>query len=79
MIALSRLTWQLIGSGGIVALLVTSCVMRDHAIENRGAERQAAKTEKANTNAANQGKSAAAKSVSGGVRGQQRDPTTRND
>ena len=37
MLGLSRFTLQVLASGGIIAALVTSCVVRDRTIEQRGA------------------------------------------
>lgn len=78
MFGLSRLALQLIASGVISLGLVTSCVVRDRSIENRGAAKQSAKIEKANDHAAKLGSGAARKSGDDRVRGQL-DPTTRND
>ena len=66
-----------LGAGLVVALVVVRAmdVSKQRAI---GEERAVVKIEKATDNATKLGTAAAAKSVSGGVRGQ-RDPTTRND
>lgn len=66
-----------LGAGIVLALMVvrTMDVSKQQAI---GEDRAVAKIEKATDNATQIGTAAAAKSVSGGVRGK-RDPTTRND
>lgn len=69
--------WKIITAGGIVAVLVSSCALRDMKIETRGAEKAVAKIEKANKNAVEKGKRAADRSRDPGVRGMV-DPTTRD-
>lgn len=44
---LSRLAVQVIASGAVVSLLVGSCVLRDRAIERKGAAKVVAKIERA--------------------------------
>ena len=70
--------YQFVAAGAIVAVAVTSCVVRDHRIEKRGEAKAVAKIEKANDNATKAGKRAAQRSRDDGVRGQ-RDPSTRDD
>jgi hypothetical protein len=66
-----------LGAGLVVALVgVRACDVANQ--RSIGETRAVTKIEKATDNATKLGTAAAAKSVSGGVRGQ-RDPTTRND
>jgi hypothetical protein len=66
-----------LGAGLVVALVgVRACDVSNQ--RSIGEERAVVKIEKATDNATKLGTAAAAKSVSGGVRGQ-RDPTTRHD
>ena len=51
MLGLSRLTLQMLASGGIIAVLVTSCVVRDRNIEQRGAAKVATASKKAGAKA----------------------------
>lgn len=56
MFGLSRLALQLVASGGIAALLVSSCVVRDRNVEQRGAQKvvAASKAQGAKANAINE-------------------------
>ena len=66
-----------LGAGLVVALVgVRACDVANQ--RSIGETRAVTRIEKATDNATKLGTAAAAKSVSGGVRGQ-RDPTTRND
>lgn len=56
MFGLSRLALQLVASGGIAAVLVGSCVVRDRNVEQRGAQKvvAASKAQGAKANAINE-------------------------
>lgn len=51
MFGLSRIMIQLIASGGVVAVLVTSCVVRDRSVEQRGAQKVVAASKQAGAKA----------------------------
>lgn len=56
MIGLTRFAVQSLASGGVIALLVTSCVVRDRSVEQRGSQKvvAASKAQGAKANAINE-------------------------
>jgi hypothetical protein len=68
---------KMIGTASVIAIAVTSCVMRDKGIATQAVQVDRAKTEKVNVNATKKSTRAAERSRDPGVRGPV-DPTTRD-